>query len=271
MAYLDVISLAEAKLYLRVDDTLTEDDAQITNMISSALKYVEKNTQILVFSRTKTYRMINGFVKVYDFPINSVITPLANVFATGTATCVSCIATDTLVLNGITYTGVAGTPTDFTEFSIDDSDTATAISLARAIEGDLRAGTLGDVSATSSSNVITLTTNEDGLAGNATTLAETGGTITLSGATFSGGVDGDLDADNIEEMTLYTNYCYGTVNRDLVLNIGYETAGDVPLDIVQVAYEVIDILYHGKETGRTMADISELSIDILNQNKRFVF
>ena len=270
MAYIDVISLASAKLYLRVDDTLTEDDAQITNMISSALKYVENYTQILVYDRAKTYRMINGFVKVYDYPINSIITPLANVFATGTAQCISVIATDTITINGNLYTATAGVPDDYTEFSIDGGNNPTAISLARAVNGDLRAGTLGDVSATFLANVVTLTTNEKGLAGNATTLAETGSTITLSGATFTGGVDGDLDEDNIEEMTLYTNYCYGSVNTDLVLNVGYATVSDVPLDIIQVAYEIIDILYYGKETGKTMADISPLSLDILNQNKRFV-
>lgn len=270
MAYIDVITLASAKLYLRVDDTLTEDDAQITNMISSALKYVEKYTQVLVFARSKTYRMINGFVRVYDFPINSVITPLTNVFATGTAQCVSVIATNTLVTNGVTYTAVDGVPTDFTEFSADGDDTDCAVSLARAIQGDARAGTTGDVSSTSLTNTVTLTTNTKGLAGNLITLTETGGTITLSGATFSGGVDGDLDADNIEEKTLYTNYCFGIVNRDLVLNVGYASSDDVPLDIIQVAYEIIDILYYGKEMGKTMADISPLSLDILNQNKRFV-
>ena len=30
MAYTDIITLADAKTYLRIDDTLTEDDAQIT-------------------------------------------------------------------------------------------------------------------------------------------------------------------------------------------------------------------------------------------------
>ncbi len=271
MAYIDVISLASAKLYLRVDDTLTEDDAQITNMISSALKYVEDKTQILVYARSKTYRMINGFVKVYDFPINSIITPLANVFATATAKCTSVIATNTLVANGVTYTAVTGVPTDFTEFSVDGGDNPTAISLTRAINGDLRAGTTGNVTATFLTDIVTLTTNTKGLAGNLITLTQTGGTITVSGATFSGGVDGNLDADNIQEMTSYTNYCFGSVNTDLILNVGYSTVSDVPLDLIQVAYEIIDILYYGEETGKTMADISPLSLDILNQNKRFVF
>lgn len=268
MAYIDIISLAQAKLYLRVDDTLTEDDAQIISMISVALKYVEDYTNILVFDRDVTYRMIRGVIRVYDFPINSVISPLTNVFATGAAKCTTVIATDTITINAILYTAVDGVPTDFTEFSVDNGDTATAISLARAVNGDLRAGTLSNVSATSTTDTVALTTTERGLAGNAITLAQTGGTITLTA--FSGGVDGNLDTDNIEEMTLYTTYCFGINNINLVLNVGYDTPADVPLDIIQVAYEIIDILYYGKETGRTLADLSELSKNILNQNKRFI-
>ncbi len=271
MAYIDVISLANAKLYLRVDDTLTEDNAQITNMISVALKYVEDYTQILVFDRDKTYRMINGCVRVYDYPINSVIKPSANVFATATAQCASVIATNTLVANGLTYTAVSGTPSDDTEFEAAATDAATAISLARAINADSRTGTLGDVSATPVGDIVTLTTTKKGYAGNATTLTQTGGTITVSGATFTGGLDGDFATGGIIQDTLYTTYNYGSENADLILNVGYDTVSDVPLDIIQVAYEIIDILYYGEETGKTMADISELSLDILNQNKRFVF
>lgn len=156
MAYLDVISLAEAKVYLRVDDTLTVDDAQITSMINSALKYVEDYTQVLVFDRAKTYTLVDQVVRVYDYPINSVTSPTEN------------------------------------------------------LETELK--------------------------------------------------------------TLYTNYCYNdTDTQDLVLNVGYDNPDNVPQDLIQVAYEIIDIFYYGKETGKTMADISPLSMNILNQNKRFLF
>ena len=271
MAYIDIISLANAKLYLRVDDTLTEDNAQITNMISVALKHVEDNTQILVYARDKTYRMINGFKRVYDSPINSVIKPSANVFATATAQCTSVIATNTLVANGLTYTAVSGDPSDDTEFDISGTDTQAAISLSRAINADSRTGTLANVTGVPVGDTVTLTTTKKGYAGNATTLTQTGGTITVSGATFTGGLDGDFSTGNIVEDTLYTSYAFGSINRDLILNVGYATASDVPLDIIQVAYEIIDILYYGEETGKTMADLSPLSVDILNQSNRFVF
>jgi hypothetical protein len=75
MSYLTVISLAEAKVYLRVDDTLTEDDNSITMMINAALGFVEKETGVLVYDRDKTYLMVDGERRVYDFPINSVVSP----------------------------------------------------------------------------------------------------------------------------------------------------------------------------------------------------
>ena len=75
MAYLDVISLAEAKKYLRVDDTLTDDDAQISRMIKSALSTIEKRTNVLVYARSKNYLFQDYCVRVYDFPINSLTSP----------------------------------------------------------------------------------------------------------------------------------------------------------------------------------------------------
>lgn len=69
MAYTDVISLANAKDYLGVDDT--SRDTEITRMIESALKYLEKRTNVLMDARDKTYNLIDGCVRVYDSPINT--------------------------------------------------------------------------------------------------------------------------------------------------------------------------------------------------------
>ena len=74
MAYIDVITLAEAKNYLRIDDTLSDDDAQITSLISAALGFVEQETNIFVYQRSaKEYVITDRCVRVYDYPINSVI------------------------------------------------------------------------------------------------------------------------------------------------------------------------------------------------------
>jgi len=71
MAYLDIIPLADAKVYLRIDDTLTEDDAQITRMIKGALSYIERTTNVMLYARDVIYNVSDNAVKVYDFPINS--------------------------------------------------------------------------------------------------------------------------------------------------------------------------------------------------------
>jgi len=71
MAYLDIIPLADAKVYLRIDDTLTEDDAQITRMIKGALSYIERTTNVILYARDIIYNVSDNAVKVYDFPINS--------------------------------------------------------------------------------------------------------------------------------------------------------------------------------------------------------
>jgi len=152
MAYIDVITLAEAKVYLRVDDTLTEDDNQIIRMINSALKYVEDVTNVMMFARNKSYRLIDGSIRIYDAPINSEVT------------------TDLVV----------------------------------------------------------------------------------------------------ENKTLYTNYQLGSGNGLIELNVGYVTATDIPPDLISVAEELIDIFYYAKETGKGLASLSPLAMDILNINKRFI-
>ena len=73
MAYIDVISLDRAKNYLRIDTTLTDDDAEITAMINSACSYIEKRTNLIFYPRNKTYKGACQ-VKVYDYPINSIVT-----------------------------------------------------------------------------------------------------------------------------------------------------------------------------------------------------
>ena len=75
MSYLNVITLEEAKNYLRVDDTLTEDDARITSMIKASLSMLERSTNILVYARNKEYFFEDYCVYVYDFPINTLINP----------------------------------------------------------------------------------------------------------------------------------------------------------------------------------------------------
>jgi hypothetical protein len=75
MAFIDVVTLAEAKQYLRVDDGFTADDSLITTLINVGGEYVEKHTNHLLFSREKTYKFYDGEKRVYDYPINSITSP----------------------------------------------------------------------------------------------------------------------------------------------------------------------------------------------------
>ena len=76
MAYTDVISLSEAKDYLGVDDT--SRDAEITRIITSALKYIEKRTNIIMQPIDKDYYLVDSVVRVYDAPINTLDSSLTS-------------------------------------------------------------------------------------------------------------------------------------------------------------------------------------------------
>lgn len=128
----------------------------------------------------------------------TLVSAVANTFATGTVTCASVLAADTVTVNGLVYTAVSGVKADNTEFSIDTSDTACATDLADSITNDARAGTTGDQTATSSTDTVTITTDVAGTAGNAITHVSSNGTrLAVSGAgTLTGGVDADTATVN---------------------------------------------------------------------------
>ncbi len=74
LAYTDIISLAQAKIYLRIDDTQNETDAEITSMINGALKFIEKQTNHIMFAREFVYQ-VDSCINIYDHPIISITTP----------------------------------------------------------------------------------------------------------------------------------------------------------------------------------------------------
>lgn len=71
MSYISVLPLAAVKVYLRIDDTQNETDAEITAMINSSLSYIEKATNHIMFPRDIEYFYDDCMVRVYDHPINS--------------------------------------------------------------------------------------------------------------------------------------------------------------------------------------------------------
>lgn len=105
--------------------------------------------------------------------------------AKGTIVVSGIVADETVTVNSLVYTAVAGVKSGNTEFSIDTSDTAVATDLTASINS--RDSTA--VTATQNLNAILLKADAPGTPGNAFTLAETVGDAgtTVSGATFAGG------------------------------------------------------------------------------------
>lgn len=97
MAYIDVITLERAKNYLRIDIDLTDDDTEITSMINAALRFIEKRTNHIMFARDIVYTQ-GCQVKVYDYPINSIVTDPAP-YQVDFSTWVVFIDTKTVELN----------------------------------------------------------------------------------------------------------------------------------------------------------------------------
>jgi hypothetical protein len=149
---MDIITLSEAKIYLRIDDTLTEDDAQIQRMVNSAFSYIEKYTNVYLRPTIKDYFFNYGKCLVYDYPINTVVNP--------------------------------------EEFS------------------------------------------------------------------------------RVEKQ----QYSIFSSSLDKVsLNIGYSDIANVPTVLIDVAYEILDILYYQHETGKSVkTDLSSVSVTVLDEFKRFI-
>jgi len=68
-AYTDIISLSRAKNYLRIDDTLTEDDIDITSMIKGAFLFMERYTNHIFINREFTQYVPP---KIYNYPITAI-------------------------------------------------------------------------------------------------------------------------------------------------------------------------------------------------------
>lgn len=126
----------------------------------------------------------------------------SNTFATGTATvdATPLVAGDTLVIGGITLTGVAVARTSGGDNFDVTGGTVTAIAAEIAAAINDSANSFAAVcTAEAAVGVVTLTAASAGAGGNATTLVTTAADITLSGATFAGGggVDSDVGADEV--------------------------------------------------------------------------
>lgn len=111
--------------------------------------------------------------------------------AKGTITVGTAAANDTVVVAGQTFTLVAAATVvdqaDYATVKIGANANETAANLAAAINKWQACKNVATVSASATTNVVTVTAVAEGTAGNAITLVETGSSFTISGATLAGG------------------------------------------------------------------------------------
>ncbi len=70
MDALNVITLAQAKLWLKIDPDYDDDDLLIESLIKAAVNQVQEYTlQMLYLQVLSTYTDIDGKVKLYQYPI----------------------------------------------------------------------------------------------------------------------------------------------------------------------------------------------------------
>ncbi len=105
--------------------------------------------------------------------------------ASGTFTFASIANTNTLAINGVTFTCVTSGATG-NQFNVGASDTEAAANAAASINASVTALIPGYVTASSALGVVTITSVARGISGNQTTI--TGGThVTASGARLTSG------------------------------------------------------------------------------------
>lgn len=125
-----------------------------------------------------------------------------------TATCVSVVEDEALTVNGVTFTA-KNTPSGELEVDVGASDTIMAENFRDAINAYMDSYNNLDVVATAASGVVTIVA-KSGRTGNSVTLAETGTTITASGAylaggTNTGGIEVDVDTSTDSLILMWYN------------------------------------------------------------------
>ena len=150
--------------------------------------------------------------------------------AAETVTLNAVVATNTLTINGVTFTAVAGAP-GANQFQVGADDNATAANLATAINTSASAGIVGIVTALASTNTVTITAVVAGVLGNSIAVSGTAVRFTVPTATLQGGVNptGALTSDVLRNLLVAL--CAPTGTALLI----YEKAGIVLADLTDAS------------------------------------
>jgi len=74
--YTDIISVEDAKKYLRIDTDNTDSDSEIEVMIDSACNLIENYTQTYLKPRDNVYYFNNAnYIRLYSYPVNEIVLP----------------------------------------------------------------------------------------------------------------------------------------------------------------------------------------------------
>ncbi len=152
-------------------------------------------------SATATTDTVTGVTDVAGTAGNAITLISSNgtrLAVTGSGFLTGGVNADTVTVNGLVYTAVAGAKANDTQFSIDTSDNATATDLADSIDDDVRTPVTVptiDVTAAAGTNVVTVSAPlNDGAAGNAIDISATGGTITADNANLTSGLTSTMNS-----------------------------------------------------------------------------
>lgn len=152
--------------------------------------------------------------------------------ASETVTLVGVVATDKVTINGHDFVAVAGAPVG-DQFDVTGTDAQDAANLAAAINASATAGILGIVTAVNvpGQNTVTITAVAYGTLGNAITVAQTGGHITVPTATLAGGTNPTAAGTSDVLRNLLIALCAPTGTALII----YEKAGIVLTDLINPA------------------------------------
>ena len=150
---------------------------------------------------------------------------------------------DTILINGVPLTATAGAPA-VDQFLIGADEFTTAANIASAFNDVANSFDAILTASSGGTDTVTLRAVVAGAAGNAITLSETGVGMTVSGATFAGGVDTD---NKPTQSTIYRN---GNTQADASVNLPDDLADPV-IDVETT--KRIQVQYRFRATGTAEA------------------
>jgi hypothetical protein len=89
-------------------------------MIKSALAYVEKRTNVMVYARDKDFVVIDNLIRIYDYPINSTVEPTENVsIEVKTLYSIYCSTDSSVLTLNVGYTDPANVPNEMIDAGLE--------------------------------------------------------------------------------------------------------------------------------------------------------